>query len=436
MNKIIIVLLSLVVTTVIGQSCSDNVLRGQFDLTFLNGPTAISGLNYCKSLKNSDSCCSADIINTFQDRTDELLERLTKAVIARDQYLIQAREELSDNFAKIERFIEAFEAAWPIYSQDIENGNVGRTVQMLLMASESLYQTSFPLFQETEAFIANFTTFQKARSTCFVELVKNQAASWCLACDPNAGDYLLGSNNLDFASEFKTRVIDACYDYLELSFSQSIIFMPRLGLPRIDNLTLWLENAAQGNEISNEETLVFIMEYVEPKLVEMGSNSTTAPGEGFVCDSRQDCDFILGELFYRGLLDEDKLIVGGKFGESRNRKVKENFLHSRAKRLLTSLEILRTRKLQGGSGGWNPDSDEAGVLAEFPEDPANINCLGSNCQQPRGGSSGISGYYLRLFISNLNRWSYCNNRCRICGFILSCCICYYLVNHLLLVKYS
>jgi len=368
MNKIIIVLLSLVATTVIGQSCSDNPLSDQFDFTLLNNPTTVSGLNYCKSLKSGDSCCSAETINTFQNRTDELLERLSETVVARDKYLIQIREELYDNRTKVENFIKAFEAAWAIYSEDYENGDLNSDVDDIISISAFLNETSYSFYKDTEAFIANFTEFQKSRSTCFVEMVRSQAASWCLACDPNVEDYLDGSY-LKFASEFQTRVIDACYDYLDLSVSQSLIIFSKFFAPGIENLTLWLENAAQGNEISNEETSNFLYDVFYSSMIEESENPARYPAVEFVCDSSQECDFIFDYIFYQGLLDENLLIVGSWYGMARILRMKENL---GSKRLEVS-QVLRSRKLQGGSDGWNPDSDEAGVQAEFLVDPANVN---------------------------------------------------------------
>jgi len=369
MNKIIIVLLSLVAATVIGQSCSDNTLSDQFDFTLLNSPTTVSGLNYCKSLKSGDSCCSAEIVNTFQNRTDELLERLTEAVVTRDKYLIQVREELYNNRTNIESFIQAFEAAWAIYSEDYENGDLNWDVDDLLWISHILNETSYSFYKDTEAFMANFTEFQKSRSTCYVEMVRSQAASWCLACDPNVEDYLDEWNDLQFGSEFQTRMVEACYDYLDLSVSQSRIIFSKFLLPGIENLTLWLENAAQGNEISNQETNDFLYDVFYSGLSEESENPAKFPALEFVCDSPEECDFILDDIFYQGLLDENLLIVGSWYGMRRILRMKEN---SGSKRLKVS-KILRSRKLQGGSDGWNPDSDEAGIQAEFLVDPAFVN---------------------------------------------------------------
>jgi len=77
MNKAILIILSLTVCSVFGQTCVGNPLTTAFGISPLANPTSGSTHTYCKTLKEGTSCCTDEVVNGFQAKANELIANLT-----------------------------------------------------------------------------------------------------------------------------------------------------------------------------------------------------------------------------------------------------------------------------------------------------------------------------------------------------------------------
>ena len=95
MYKLLISILTFAFTSLVtvmsAPTTCNNPLLSTFGFTPLSTPQKVANLVYCKSLINSQSCCSDTVINQFQVQANELTGRLTRIVIARDQFLMTMR---------------------------------------------------------------------------------------------------------------------------------------------------------------------------------------------------------------------------------------------------------------------------------------------------------------------------------------------------------
>jgi len=403
MNKIFIVLFAISITTVVSQSCS-NFLASDFGIQTLNSTTnETTGLYYCKSLNNSDSCCHATTINGFQQKADDMIARLTSLVSKRDIFLIQKRNEVWKLRGTLNRLkVASDNALLAITTQGglsfnisggsggsgfLGSGNGGQAFAVMIVAAV-FSEMAGQITENMTSLQSNFTLYQQKRSECVIELVKTQAAAWCLACDPLAGSKGLSGGLLSLGYELQERIIGSCGEFIVLAAEQSIFLSLYYMSAALNGMANALERIGNGDLDGGVEGFFLAMtassslappSLDEQKVVELPSYCT-----------KSQCSWIFEKLFYNGKINETLLAAGGELssdtsgtGDMFTRLLRERDDEEDVE------DVIVGRKLQ--SGGWNPDVDEAGVNITFSTNPGKV-----NNNKLSGFRTGLVGFSLAV----------------------------------------
>ena len=396
MNKTIFVILALTIASVLGQSCSGNPLRAVFGFTALDSPKDGSNLNFCKSLKASTTCCDDSVVNDFQKKSDQLIRKLTDRVAARDRFLIKARNSVYSLKPTLERLITAYEKALPnLGSVDSDNA---LAVDLLATMSEAFQQLSIYIRDDITNFQANFTQYQKSRSACVVELVKTQAAAWCLACDPNYAAKGLSNSQLSFSTDLQDRILDSCYEFFSLSATQNSVISIYYMREMVNGMANAMQMVADGNFAAATQFLTRLADYVPP----ISDNNNELPVELPPSCNSNSCPWIFNELFKNSLVNEALLAAGGIIADPKEttsfdhlREGRDEELPGRNSNKESIYQNFVGRNLQSSSS-WNPDSNEAEVEVSFEENPGKVD--NNNLSAFR---NGVIACALSLFIAFL-----------------------------------
>jgi len=337
---------------VFSQDCN-NPLLDLYGLTGYSSPTSISSssLNYCSNIKSSKStCCSADTINDFQSKINDLKESLSEKASKRDKYIWETQHKLLSNLKTAAvQFSEAADQALPLLVK-INSGSVTRLKQMITIA-KTVRDNSADL-------INSFSTYQRSRTKCIEELVFIHASLWCLACDPDYANKGVDSGpSISFDPSVSTNVVSSCYDYIANSADQSVFLQFRTLYTLFEDLTVVLNLIANGQIYLN---LNFALptgsteEYTQPNLL---------PD---LCTSSSACTWAFENLLTVEGVDETHLGYGGGplgtiFGLSSSRRLQE-----------------KKRTLIGGTY-WNPYQNKPLTDSSFSDNPANLHSFKINC---------------------------------------------------------
>jgi len=388
MNKIFIVLFAVSITTVISQSCS-NSLASYLEIPNLQTITnETTGLLYCKSLKNSDSCCSATTINGFQKRADELIERLTTLVSKRDISWIQKRNDILKHRETYDRLgIAAERARNTIEAQ----GNYSRdrdSPSGYAHIAGYIFWRANSVIENITDIQSNFTLYQEKRRECIIEMVKTQAAAWCLACDPYVGSKGLSGGILNFSDELQNRIISSCSEFIDLAFYQDLILSLHYMRAGLSGMIDGLGKIINGDFEGGVETFSLAMN---------ASFSLNPPPDEektirHIWCSPYACPWIFTDLFYNGKINETLLAAGGEIisATRANQIFGRVSIRIKERDNKDAFENIVNRKLSGG--GWSPDVDEAGVDVEFSVNPGRVDNYNLS-----GFRNGLVGFSLTVF---------------------------------------
>jgi len=360
MNKIIFAVLSLIIASAIAQDCN-NQLTASFNFgtgSLQNG----NGLSYCQSLKAGQTCCDNSVIGTFQSKADQMIQELTSTVSARDQFLIKSRNAVYKLKPLLERLGTATVAALTSLLT-IDPSGVGLTqddmaaIMTVANVAQMFSTLSAYLITDVSQFQTNFTEYQKGRSTCIVELVKTQAAVWCLACDPNYATKGVSGTSITLSQTVQDRIFNACIDYISLSAMQNSVITLNFLMTDLSKMVNALESIANGNN----NGLAELLSLNGSKPTNGPANNNETPVEEPNGCNESGCDWLFTSLFANGKINQDLLAIGGEFNSmfSSNRRILRNGEES---------TLRNNRVLQ-----YNPGSDEAGVTVEFEENPGKVN---------------------------------------------------------------
>jgi len=381
LQKSLLALLILTIATSVSSTvCGSNPLLSVFEITAsFNEAQIVPGINYCKSLQNKETCCSADTINGFQAKADALIKRLTSAVAKRDQSLIDIRKNVIPNLnGKLESMKEAsnravskLQASLGDMKGSSNSTDLGTVIMnALVMGMVQAYgEMARVLTDNLSAMRNNFTDFQKYRTACVIDIVKIQAAAWCLACDPEFTSKGVTYEGIEFSTNLKQTLTDSCFNYFSGSAMQSMIFSINLIGSSLSSITSAMNKIARGDPNGSTEFMTAIMtSSVSQSSMDESRVPISFPED---CDA-DECEWIAATLFKGGKLDESSLSMGGEVGDSSSSSSSgsssgsgfnfgggRRLAEARPKRVLTE-------------GSWDPDTDEAGVSVTFEDNPGNV----------------------------------------------------------------
>lgn len=343
--------LSLIFQSSLTQDCL-NPLLDTFGFASTIDPIIDSKLKFCKSLRNDQTCCSSDVIGTFQRKIEEFINNLEDISRDRDTYLNSVR----NNFVwkNVDAAVSFARAAYNAIPK-LQQQNYPDILKISLMAYiGKAMRDSFEALQD------DFPNYQKARTQCFTELALIKAASWCLACDPNyvhKGVYSFGLINP--SEDLCTRISDACYDYIQKGTQQSMILQFQLLLPVFQELTPLLVRISKGEtgiDLNLVSPTMPINTYAQPTIMPMG------------CESKDNCPWACNALFAAGNIEESMLgNGGGETGNALTTSVGARRLQEK------TLGILIERNLDGVyMPSWKPDKNDAEVEVTIEDNPAQL----------------------------------------------------------------
>jgi len=360
-KSLLALLILTIASSVSSTTCGSNPLLDIYGITAaFSDAQVVSGINYCKSLQGKETCCDADTINGFQDKADDLLKKLSSAVGKRDQSLIKIRKDVLPSLSgKLSSLEDASaKAAAKIQKIMAAGGSGDATTDMmnaLVLAMAMVYeQMAKQLTDSLSAIKDDFTDYQKARSTCVVDIVKIQAAAWCLACSPEYTTEGVSASGIEFSDNLIQTLTDSCTAYFTGAVTQSVIFSVDLMASYLSSITSAFKDVANGDEdgATNFMTALTKMAASQAEL-----SSASMPVELPSGCTADECDWIATTMFKGGVLDETSLTLGGteKSSGLGNRRLEEVKVNNR---MLTN--------------SWDPDTDEAGVTVTFSDNPGGV----------------------------------------------------------------
>jgi len=356
MKLIIIVVLALLCASQsLGQTTCNNPLKSKFSFEGPNTAAVAEGIKNCKSLQGKASCCNADTFNKIQSKTDELLAKLKESVMSRDRAITDIRKNVIPSLMDSLRRLK--EAAKKLASQP--GGNAAMLTGINEIANIS---------DKTGNMKESFMSYQKTRTSCVVQMVKLQAATWCLACDPDwASKGVNTQGNVTLSTNMCKRLSNICYDYINGGKSLNDFIQVKLMAPLFNTMATAVEKLANGDTSGLVELQTAFTNALTQTT--LPSNDAEKPLKIPASCNKDSCSLICNTMFKDGVVDTSILSHGGEVATS-----------------LSTLDLFGTtdgapaaggsgnirRVLQSGSG-FEPDDDEAGVTVSFQDDPANTN---------------------------------------------------------------
>jgi len=359
MNKIVLIfLLSFVSSTFAGATCT-NALMSAYGFPTLSDPTTaltVTGLNHCTDLQSSGStCCTADLINTFQTKADDLITNLSAIAAERDIFLINTRNSVMNSLqAQLIQLqnvstlaataITSFTSNASLSGGDSEETTL--TIAAQLEALDAIIDIATDLTSNFSTLQSDFDTYQSERASCIEYVVKIQAAAWCLGCTPGASANLNG-DDLDVSSSGITGLSGACFDFFSLSSTQNGVLSVHYLSSSFSAMITALDQIVAGD--------------VEAGLTALGTASASSSSSADATSSElpptfpdgcdeTDCDWIVSTLLKGGVIDQTQLVAGGEIDTDGSRLLQERTL----------------------STAWTPSTTEAGITVTFPTNPGNV----------------------------------------------------------------
>jgi len=393
MKVILAFLLVALISNVTSLACGTNPLLRAFDIVAPSQtPKIAEGIKFCKSLQGKDSCCSAETINGFQDRSDALIKRLTSAVAKRDVALIDIRKNTLPSLdGKLRAMKQASMNAIIALGQSMgNNAGVGGTSGeggledvfgniMILAIIQGYGQMATILTDSLGTLQSNFTDYQAHRAACVVNIVKIQAAAWCLACEPNWAEQGLDVKGaLTFSTELTQTLTDSCYNYFAGAASQSMIFGINMISSSLSAMTSAMNKVARNDPKGSVELMTAMASSAISGSIDSSKIPIDFPED---CD-RDACSWIAQSLFENGKLHEDSLTMGGSLDSDDSSNSGSGTGSDTGSGSGTGTDNGKRMLVQDG---WNPDPDEAGVTVTFEKNPGNVNNSASLYKSIMGG---------------------------------------------------
>lgn len=370
----LLLFVSLGVYTALSGDCN-NPLLAKLGLTGLATPTTVTGINFCKSLKTKQSCCSADTINSIQTKVDEFVARIKEMVKAKDRALDDARKNTmpqlqtnmnrlkeSSNTAKTKIREKQQQAGQTAEAQQTETDSLTIATNMATMAEK--------LGERLPDMKTNFGTYQRERINCVVEMAKLQGAAYCLACDPDYATMVGSDATVGLSANVCTRLRGSCFSFFNLAGDQNDILDMKRMVPMIDTLKTAMDKAGAPETISAGMTEI-ISANTQGKARKARTDAEAPITKPSNCDATR-CDFICNELFLKGVVQEKNVGNGGKFDPTLS---EQSTPSARLLRGEEGVEVAEEKVSEGRilTTSWDFESDEAGVTATFVADPAGVN---------------------------------------------------------------
>ena len=221
------------------------------------------------------------------------------------------------------------------------------------------------IVENIDSLKATFTTYQKSRTTCVVELIRLQSAAWCLACDPysTTKGFSAATRTISISEKVCNRLQDSCFNFVSSASDQNVILTASYMSDLFDSFAILIKALLTGDtsemsQFSSDETN------------ESGSPSSPEETPSEIPDdcTSENCDWICESLFVAGQVDQETLAAGGSIqSDTTNGRLLLQDMAQGTKNIRNF-----PHRMLGGSE-FNPDADEAGVTVNFQDDPGNVN---------------------------------------------------------------
>ena len=370
----------LITSQISAQDC-DNPLLTTYNFTALSSPEdTTDDFKYCKSL--TQTCCSADTVNGFKEKANDLIARLTESVAKRDIFLVDIRTKvipkLQNKFQSLKNHAEK-----AIKTLNKKNNKGEKKTHEKGDTSDTTETTDnteaiamIQKFGDMKDQLGNlvpkakseFAHFQQLRAKCIVKLVKIQAAAWCLACDPDYSSKGITAGSLELSHGLKQSLISSCLKYFTHSEKQNRLLSFSYLSDSLDTLITGLKSIANGTQ---EDTGDFESAAIDSEFNSMNVTEETQKPVYFPANCTEDsCDWIELALFVAGEIKEDLLAAGGSFyEEDEGSDDEEEDDDEETEDDEETRRLLRGRMLQSG---WNPDVNEAGIDVQMQINPGGV----------------------------------------------------------------
>ena len=273
------------------QDCN-NPLLDVYNLTGLTSPESGSALMYCSNLQNGQTCCSADTVSSFQSLLDNTKAQLQALTGARDQYLVQLRNNYLGQFEQLTDSLQSYTSDIPTITA--ENSTLGGN---LTNETNTFIDISNSLNNIDNDFNGALQQYQAARATCFENLLEVQSSAWCLACDPDyAASGVLANGTIAFSNDICTAISTACYPFLQAADGFNPLIRARESYSRLQDLTNYLAEFDTTSAIPNRT--IDASSWTSTNATEL----TVAIPSG--CDSASNCPWQCDNLFPGGVLNQ------------------------------------------------------------------------------------------------------------------------------------
>jgi len=373
---------TIILSTTQASDCN-NPLLTTYGFTSLGSPQAVSDLKYCKSL--TQSCCSADTINGFKAKADDMIARLTDSVAKRDKFLVETRTKtipkLQDKFQSLKD--KAEKAVKNLQDKIKKNSGNAASVADTVTAIQGFGDMKDSLNSLVPKAKNDFAKFQRFRATCIVKLVKIQAAAWCLACDPDYATKGISAGSLELSNGLKTSLINSCLNYFTHSSKQNSLLSFSYLSDSLDALITGLSALADGTstDATGFESAATASEDAGSAVTDVTQKPVYLPPD---C-TESSCDWLESALFVAGKIKEDLLAAGGSFTEAPTTR-----LLQKAKEEDVSL---RGRML---AAGWSPSDGDSGVEVSMLVNPGGVD--NSSAWRQGAFMSCLLGLLMVLFL--------------------------------------
>lgn len=245
------ILVSTFFAYLLAQDCN-NPLLNVFNLTGLQAPEPGNGLPFCSNLQNGQTCCSAETVQTFQTRLDNLTSSLQALAGDRDVYMTELFANYSNDFQSVADDLTDFSEDIDILQRD--DPELGNEVRYQY---NGLNRIARALDNIDDHFRSNVQEYQQRRTACFNTILQVQSSAWCLACDPTyASIGVQPDGSVNTAPEVCNSIQQSCAPYLDRTGYFNPLFQAGQAYQRLVNLTRYLRDYKNNNHVIPQDVVL------------------------------------------------------------------------------------------------------------------------------------------------------------------------------------
>jgi len=373
------ILLSTFFAILLAQDCN-NPLLSTFNLTGLDAPQTVSGLVFCDNLQSGQTCCSAETVQGFQDRLDNLTTSLQNLGGQRDVYLTELYANYSDQFQSAADDLTDYSDEIDRLQRD--NATIGDEVRAQYNVINRIANA---LDNIDDHFKSSVREYQQRRSACFNTVLQVQSSAWCLACDPNYSNLGVQSDgSVNSSPEVCNAIQSSCALYTERADYFNPLWQAQQAYQQLVNLTRYLRDYKNNNYVIPENVTLENDIFVPTNDTE----TTSALPENCTQDS---CQWQCENFFSPNLVLNESIVSngGGILGDDDINfpPVGSNMPPVVNNPNDTVNEVTETVDSATGAGRllqelqeslWAPNLDGTGLNFNVVDDPADVAAIWNN----------------------------------------------------------